>query len=77
MKVYKTKDGSQSGFVVGFGAITNGQIEVPDNAVIENANLELVEDRPEQPNVQAVSPDPNLAATPPLNAQAPNNGRII
>ncbi len=63
MKTYKTKDGKQSGFVVGFGAIVNGQIEVPDDAVIENANLELVQNQPAQ------SPQPTPQASNPPTAQ--------
>ena len=43
---YKTKDGTQTGFVTGFGAIINGQIS--SDIPIESPNLELVNGESEQ-----------------------------
>ena len=41
--IYKTKDGTLTGFVPGVGLIVDGKITVPEGVVIENANFEKVE----------------------------------
>jgi len=71
--LYKTKDGTKTGFVPGVGDIVNGKIEGPEN--LESANLVRVDEQtppPQQtaPAAPAASiPAPVQAATPP----APNN----
>jgi hypothetical protein len=60
-QTYKTKDGTQSGFVVGVGQIVDGKIEVPDGVIIENANLVKVEDQPQ------TAPAAPVASNTPVN----------
>lgn len=68
MATYRTKDGTKTGFIPGLGVIVDGVITVPDEIVIENANLEKVTEAP-APATQAAPAEP---ATPsPAPAAAP------
>ena len=76
MSTYKTKDGSQTGFVPGVGAIVDGLLKnAPDN--LENANLVKVEtpipSQPPAPAAPAASPSVNPAPMPATPTANPIN----
>lgn len=74
-QIYKTKDGTQTGFVPGVGEIVNGLLTVPDGIVIENANLEKIEpeklEEPSQPQASAAPAAPAPSVSPAPSAPVP------